>query len=108
MTRVAVLSTSFAAPGMFPAVHEQAMQRLRALGFEPVEFPTTRQLGASPADRARYIAAAFADESLLAILASIGGDDQITVIPYLDAETIAAHPKPFLGYSDNTHLLNWL
>ena len=46
--RVAVVSPSFAAPGPFPEVHELAMTRLREeIGLEPVEYPTTRQLGAS-------------------------------------------------------------
>jgi muramoyltetrapeptide carboxypeptidase LdcA involved in peptidoglycan recycling len=107
--RVAVLSPSFAAPGIGPAVHEQAMRRLTdATGLIPVEYPTTRQLGASPQDRARDLNAAFADESIGAILATTGGDDQVTVIPFLDKEAARSHPKPFLGYSDNTNLLNWL
>ena len=42
------------------------------------------------------------------MLTTIGGEDQITVIPHLDAELIRRDPKPFLGYSDNTNLLNWL
>ena len=41
-------------------------------------------------------------------MATIGGDDQITVLRYLDADVLAAHPKPFFGYSDNTNLLNYL
>lgn len=45
--RVAVVSPSFAAPGFAPAVHEQAMKRLREVtGLVPVEYPTTRKLGA--------------------------------------------------------------
>src|SRR5699024_6139168 len=43
-----------------------------------------------------------------AIFATLGGDDQITVVPYLDADAARAHPKPFFGYSDNTNILNWL
>lgn len=36
--RVAVLSPSFAAPGAFPAVHEQALRRLTEVtGLVPVE-----------------------------------------------------------------------
>ena len=38
----------------------------------------------------------------------MGGEDQITVVPHLDADAVRADPKPFLGYSDNTNLLNWL
>ncbi len=107
--KVAVLSPSFAAPGVAPAVHEQAMERLRAVtGLVPVEYPTTRTLGASPRERADDLNAAFADPEIRAVLATIGGDDQITVVPHLDAGLVAADPKPFLGYSDNTNVLNWL
>jgi muramoyltetrapeptide carboxypeptidase LdcA involved in peptidoglycan recycling len=107
--RVAVVSPSFAAPGMFPAVHELAMRRLRAeFGLEPVEYPTTRQLDAAPQDRAADLMAAFADPDIGAILATIGGSDQITVLPFLNPDVVTAHPKPFAGYSDNTNLLNWL
>lgn len=107
--KVAVLSPSFAAPGFAPAVHEQAMERLAELtGLVPVEYPTTRRLGATAVDRAADLNAAFGDPEIRAVLATIGGEDQITVIPHLDADLIRADPKPFLGYSDNTNLLNWL
>src|SRR5437667_81070 len=107
--RVAVSSPSFAAPGVFPAKHELAMRRLRdELGLEPVEYPTTRRVDAAAKDRAADLMAAFADPSIKAVLATIGGDDQLTVLPFLDADLVAANPKPFLGYSDNTNLLNWL
>jgi muramoyltetrapeptide carboxypeptidase LdcA involved in peptidoglycan recycling len=107
--RVAVLSPGFAAPGRFPEVHEVAMRRLReATGLEPVEYPTTRQLGASPQARAADLMAAFADPGIKAILATIGGDDQITVLPFLEPGVVTASPKAFAGFSDNTNLLNWL
>ncbi|MDQ2838995.1 MAG: LD-carboxypeptidase [Actinomycetota bacterium] len=107
--RIAVLSPSFAAPGAFPAVHEQAMRRLTELtGLVPVEYPTTRQLDASPQARASDINAAFSDPEVRAILSTIGGDDQIRVIPHLDVELARTDPKPLLGYSDNTNLHNWL
>ena len=107
--KVAVLSPSFAAPAVAPAVHEQAMHRVRELtGLVPVEYPTTRSLGASAVERARDLNAAFADPEIRAVLATIGGDDQITVVPHLDGDAVRADPKPFLGYSDNTNLLNWL
>ena len=107
--RVAVLFPSFAAPAVAPEVHEQAMRRLQEItGLIPVEYPTTRQLGASARERTRDLMAAFADDSVRAICATIGGDDQTTVIPHLDPEVVRAHPKPFLGYSDNTHLHHFL
>jgi muramoyltetrapeptide carboxypeptidase LdcA involved in peptidoglycan recycling len=106
---VAIVSPSFAAPGFAPAIHEQAMRRLvEVTGLVPVEYPTTRRLGASARDRAADLNAAFADPQIRAVLATIGGEDQITVVPHLDAAAIQRDPKPVLGYSDNTNLLNWL
>lgn len=107
--RVAVVSPSFAAAGAFPEVHEQAMRRLAALtGLVPVEYPTTRRVGATARDRAADLNAAFADPSIRAVLAVVGGEDQITVIRHLDAAAARADPKPFLGTSDNTNLHHWL
>jgi muramoyltetrapeptide carboxypeptidase LdcA involved in peptidoglycan recycling len=107
--RVAILSPSFAAPAIGPAVHEQAMKRLvDATGLVPVEYPTTRKVGASARERAADLNSAFGDPVIRAILATTGGDDQVTVIPHVDADLARANPKPFLGYSDNTSLLNWL
>jgi muramoyltetrapeptide carboxypeptidase LdcA involved in peptidoglycan recycling len=107
--RVAVVSPSWAGPGAYPAVHELAMRRLREeLEVEPVEYPTTRRIGASARDRAADIIAAFSDPEVGAVMATIGGDDQLTVLPHLDADAIHGHPKPFFGFSDNTNLLNWL
>lgn len=106
---VAVLSPSFAAAGAFPEIHEQALRRLTEVtGLVPVEYPTTRLVGADPAARAADLAAAFADPQIRGILAVIGGEDQITVVPHLDAGPALADPKPFLGTSDNTHLHHWL
>jgi muramoyltetrapeptide carboxypeptidase LdcA involved in peptidoglycan recycling len=107
--KVAVLSPSFAAPAVAPAIHEQAMERLVSItGLVPVEYPTTRKLDASARQRADDINAAFADPEIRAVLATVGGEDQITVVSHLDPSLALNDPKPFLGYSDNTNLLNWL
>jgi len=106
---VAVVSPSFAAPGVAPAIHEQGSARLAALtGLIPIEYPTTRRIGASPIDRATDLNRAFSDPQVRAVVATIGGQDQITVVPHLDADAVLADPKPFVGYSDNTNILNWL
>ncbi|MGX6604382.1 S66 family peptidase [Micromonosporaceae bacterium Da 78-11] len=107
--RVAIVSPSFAAPSLYPALHEQAVRRLRDdFGLEPVEYPTTRKLHATPAERAADLTAAWTDPSVRAVMATIGGDDQLTVLPHLDPAVFRADPKPFFGFSDNTNLLNWL
>lgn len=107
--RVAVLSPSSGLPEILPLPYELGLRRLREdFGLVPVEYPTTRRMGASPADRAADIHAAFADPDIKAVLSSIGGDDQITVLAHLDPELLRANPKPFFGYSDCTNLLMYL
>lgn len=106
---VAVVSPSAPAAAAFPHVHELGLRRLRdELGLVPVEYPTTRAASATPAERARDLMAAFADPQIAAVLAVIGGDDQLTVLPHLDPDVVRASPKAFAGFSDNTNLLNWL
>jgi muramoyltetrapeptide carboxypeptidase LdcA involved in peptidoglycan recycling len=58
-----------------------------------------------PRLRADDLSAAFADPSIRAIFASIGGDDSIRLLPLLDEAAIAANPKILMGYSDTTTLL---
>ncbi|MFI6649185.1 S66 peptidase family protein [Streptomyces sp. NPDC050529] len=107
--RVAVLSPSSGLAGILPLPYELGLRRLREdFGLKPVEYPTTRKMGSTPQERAADIHAAFADPTIKAVIASIGGDDQITVLPHLDGELLRAHPKPFFGYSDNTNLLVFL
>lgn len=107
--RVAVVSPSSGLPGILPLPFELGLERLRAdFGLVPVEYPTTRKMGSRPAERAADLHAAFADDSISAVISSIGGDDQLTVLPHLDAELLRANPKPFFGYSDNTCLHAYL
>ncbi|GAA2282385.1 hypothetical protein GCM10010234_19870 [Streptomyces hawaiiensis] len=107
--RIAVISPSSGPPGLFPLPYELGLERLREeFGLEPVEYPATRTMGSTPQERADDIHAAFTDPGIKAVIASIGGDDQITVLPYLDRELIRADPKPFFGMSDNTNLLAFL
>ncbi len=107
--KVAILSPSFAAPGRFPAVFALGLERLRTeFNLEPVLYPTTAKLGASAEERSADLVAAFKDPEVKAVIASIGGDDQVTYIKNLPAEPFVHNPKPFFGYSDNSHLCNFL
>jgi len=107
--KVAILSPSFAAPGVWPHVYELGCQRLRdVFGLEPVEFPTTKKIGASGEERAKDLIDAFENKEIKAVIASLGGDDQITYIKNLPKKPFIDNPKPFFGYSDNTHFINHL
>lgn len=107
--RVAVLSPGAGLPEVFPRPFELGLERLRGeYGLEPVEYPTTRKMDSTPQERADDVHAAFADPDIKAVFTSIGGDDQITVLPLLDRELLRANPKPFFGMSDNSNLLAFL
>jgi muramoyltetrapeptide carboxypeptidase LdcA involved in peptidoglycan recycling len=112
--KVAIISPSSGLPFIFPWVYEQGIDRLRKIfHLEPVEYPTARQspqyLSQNPQARADDINKAFADPSIKAVIATIGGNDQIRILPYLDPKIILANPKIFMGYSDctNMHLFLW-
>src|SRR5262245_65231406 len=45
---------------------------------------------------------AFADTSIRAVVSTIGGDDSIRILPFLDLGVLRTHPKIFMGYSDTT------
>lgn len=107
--QVAVISPSAGLPGIFPWVQDLGLERLEEVfGLAPKEYPTTRLMGSTLQDRARDVMAAFSDPKNKAVFTSIGGSDQIKLIKYLDPEVLRANPKPFFGFSDNTHLHNFL
>jgi muramoyltetrapeptide carboxypeptidase LdcA involved in peptidoglycan recycling len=107
--QVAVISPSAGLPGIFPWVQDLGLERLRdVFGLVPKEYPTTRTMGASLEDRAKDVMAAFADQKNKAVFTSIGGSDQIKLIKHLDPQILRDNPKPFFGFSDNTHLHNFL
>lgn len=109
---VAVLSPSWAGPHAFPLVYEKGLEFLQECGLLIKEFPSTRlsadELYLNPKLRADDINAAFADKEIKAIFASIGGDDSMRVLPYLDSQIIKNNPKIFMGYSDTTTILVYM
>ncbi len=112
--KVAIVSPASGCAYLFPEVYELGLKRLRTVfDLEPIEFPSARKspeyLSKNPQARADDINAAFADSSIKAIIATAGGNDCIRILPYLDAKTIIANPKAFLGYSDctNIHVFLW-
>ena len=107
--KVAIVSPSFAAPGKWPHVYELGLQRIKdVFGLVPVEFPTTKKIGASKEERSKDLIDAFENKEIKAVIASLGGDDQITYIKNLPKEPFIKNPKPFFGYSDNSHFVNYL
>jgi muramoyltetrapeptide carboxypeptidase LdcA involved in peptidoglycan recycling len=107
--RVAVVAPASGAAARYPHVLDRGLETLRErFDLEPVEFPTARKaddwLADNPAARARDIEDAFRDPDIAAVLATIGGNDQVRILEHLDAAVLREHPTRFLGTSDNTHL----
>lgn len=107
--KVAILSPSFAAPGRWPWVYELGLERIKEVfELEPVEYPTTRDLNAAIDQKIKDIHRAFEDSEIKAIITTLGGNIQVTYAHKLDFEIIKNNPKPFFGYSDNSHIINQL
>lgn len=111
--RVAVIAPSGGHAAEYRHVFELAHERLRStFEVEPVVDPTARQsvtyLRDHPQARAVAIEQAFRDPEISAVFATIGGDDQIRVLPSLDGDVLRANPTRFFGMSDNTCLASYL
>lgn len=89
---------------------EPAVANVKALGFEPVVYPSCLfesrhgYFAADDAQRAKDIQDAFADPSIDGILSIRGGYGAHRILPLLDLDAIAKTPKYFSGYSDVTAL----
>ncbi len=57
--------------------------------------------------RAKDINDAFSDPEIKAIFISIGGDDSVRILPFINKEIIINNPKIIMGYSDTTTLLTY-
>lgn len=71
-------------------------------------FDQYRYLAGSDAARAAELHDLFVNPDIKAILCCRGGYGAQRLLPYLEPDVIAAHPKIFVGYSDLTSLLLYL
>lgn len=104
---IATISLSWGGPGTFPQRYEVGKQQLqKEFDLKVIETPHALRdaawLHKNPKARAEDLMNAFADPSVKAIIATIGGDDSIRILPYIDLELIRSNPKIFMGYSDTT------
>lgn len=110
---VAVVSPSWGGPSRYPLAYDLGLANLRELcGVKTKEYPTARAdaewLWANPQARAEDLQRAFTDPEVNAIIASIGGEDSVRILPFLDIDAILSHPKILMGYSDTTTILTYL
>jgi muramoyltetrapeptide carboxypeptidase LdcA involved in peptidoglycan recycling len=105
--RVATVSLSWGGPGAYPHRYEAGKRQLQdEFGLQIVEMKHTLRepdwLSRNPRARAEDLIAAFSDDSIKAVISTIGGDDSIRILPHLDLDVLLSNPKIFLGYSDST------
>ncbi|HXQ33632.1 MAG TPA: S66 peptidase family protein [Anaerolineales bacterium] len=104
---VAVISLSWGGPGTFPRRYEAGKRQLQyEFGLKVIEtehaLRDAQWLHENPKARAEDLMNAFADSSIMGIISTIGGDDSIWILPYLDLDVVRANPKILLGFSDTT------
>jgi len=107
--KVAVVSPSWGGPSVCPHIYENGIKYLSdKLKLKVVECSTVRmsaeKLYKNPELRAKDINDAFANKDIKAIISTIGGDDSVRILKYLNKDIIINNPKIFLGYSDTTTL----
>ena len=105
--KIAAITLSAALPAKFPHKYAAGKKQFEdAFGIEIIEMTHTFAdpdfIRRNPKARAEELNQAFADTSIKGIISSIGGDDSIRMLPYLDLDVIRRNPKVFMGYSDTT------
>lgn len=105
--RVALVAPASAVPAQRL---QPAVDFVRALGLEPVVYPSCYfenrhgYLAAEDARRAGDLQEAFADGTVDGVWCIRGGYGAHRLLPLLDLDAVRTHPKRFLGYSDVTAL----
>lgn len=107
---IGIVAPSTPTDAVLHAQVEQGVAFLRELGFEvrfaPHVGARTLRYAASGAEKAADLHAMFADPEVKAILCAQGGVTANASLSFLDWDLIREHPKPFIGISDITVLLN--
>ncbi len=98
-------------PGRWPKPEwiNKGKSLLEARGYTVVvhaqNYLKEGQLGGSDAARAEAVKDMFADRTIDAVICARGGTGSIRLLDKLDYKMIRRNPKPFIGYSDITVLL---
>ena len=99
-----------AAAAVEPQALERGLELLHSIGFRARVSRRVLDrdgiLAGSDRQRAEELQAFFADPDIRAIFIARGGYGSGRILPLLDFEAIALTPKPLIGFSDLTFLLN--
>lgn len=105
--RIAAVTLSWGGPGSIPHRYEIGRKQFEdQFKLKVVEMPhalkSAEWIKDNPQARADDLMAAFSDPTIKGIISTIGGEESVRILPFLDLEVIRKNPKIFMGYSDTT------
>ncbi len=113
-SHIRIVTPAFPSAGYVPRRTSRATRLLAELGYRVSfsEFSLTVDddgISSSRSEqRASDINSAFADDSVDAVMCSLGGSVSQDLLPHLDTELIGKNPKVFLGHSDNVYISSFI
>ena len=108
-TAVGVFSASSPISASVPVRYDRGKAYLEAKGISVIDGQLFRQRdgyrSGTIQQRADELNALLHDDRVQILMASIGGNNTNSILPYIDYDYLKAHPKIIVGYSDTTALL---
>ena len=107
---VGIFTPSAPAHVRFREKYLHGLRQMESLGFRVREGALTARAtsqgyrSGTPRERAEELMALVLDPEVRGIVATIGGMNSSSLVPFLDFDAIRAHPKVICGYSDVTAL----
>lgn len=106
---IGVFSSSSPVSATVPVRYERGIAYLKSRGYEIVNGSLYRKQDSYRSgtiqERAQEFNQLLYNEKVHILMASIGGNNTNSILPYIDYEYLKKHPKIIIGYSDTTALL---
>ncbi len=108
-TKVGIFSSSSPISATVPVRYERGAAYLEGKGFQ-IEHGSRYQKqdhyrSGTIQERVEEFNSLLYDKDIDILMASIGGNNTNSILPYIDYEYLKKHPKIIIGYSDTTALL---
>lgn len=105
---IGVFSSSSPVSATVPVRYERGIAYLKSRGYEIVNGSLYRKQDSYRSgtiqERAQEFNQLLYNEKVQILMASIGGNNTNSILPYIDYEYLKKHPKIIIGYSDTTAL----
>lgn len=108
-TGIGVFSSSSPISATVPVRYNRGKEYLEKKGFHIIDGSLFQKQdfyrSGSIRERAEEFNQLLYNEEVQILMASIGGNNSNSILPYIDYEYLKKHPKIIIGYSDTTALL---